>query len=325
MKFKTVILLAVAVGCGLVAMLGVQQVLSGDRPDTAPKDVARVLVATADIAPGVRLTEENCALRDWPRDAVPPGAVTTPEEYERRALLVRAVPGEIIMLAKLGEENAFGAASAIPPGMRVVTVPVDMSQNISGLLLPGDRVDILATYRTKRAGDGGYTTSTKTVLENVQVFATDNRRDVAASGSEPSEISAKNVSFLVSPDEANQLKLAESMGKLHMALRPKGDDSVVQAREARDEAYEKPEQQPKPEPPVVAAVPQAPQPVEKPKWVVEVYAGEKKTIHEFELPDEHKDENGAPRVEPAAEPAELDGSVPEYEHDIDGLSGPAVG
>jgi pilus assembly protein CpaB len=322
MKFKSVILLVVAVGCGLVAMLGVQQVLSGDRRDAKPQDVARVLVATADIAPGIRLTEENCALREWPRDAIPRGAVTTSEQYKHRALLVRAVPGEIIMQAKLGAENAFGAASSIPVGMRVVTVPVDMSQNISGLLLPGDRVDILATYKTRRAADGGYTTSTKTVLENVQVFATDNRRDVAGAGSEAAEVSAKNVSFLVMPNEANQLKLAESMGKLHMALRPKDDDSVARASEARDDGLEKQVSQPNPEPrrPVVASVPQSPQ-VEKSKWQVEVFAGDKKTVHEFELPDEVG--HDAPSVEPLPEPVEIDERGPE--EDMDLSSGPAVG
>ena len=47
MKFKTLMLLAIAMSCGLVAMLGVQQVLSGGKGET-DKEVSQVLIALSD-------------------------------------------------------------------------------------------------------------------------------------------------------------------------------------------------------------------------------------------------------------------------------------
>ncbi len=53
MKTKSLVLLAMALICGFVAMLGVQQIMSGEK---APKkDLVSVLVAKQEIEPGVRL------------------------------------------------------------------------------------------------------------------------------------------------------------------------------------------------------------------------------------------------------------------------------
>jgi pilus assembly protein CpaB len=78
MKIKSVLLLAVALGCGLVAMLGVQQALSGNKEDDG--GVTRVLVATTEINPGTRLDETNSIFKEWPANAIPQGAVTSSEE-----------------------------------------------------------------------------------------------------------------------------------------------------------------------------------------------------------------------------------------------------
>ena len=50
MKMKSLVLLAMAIGCGLVAMLGVRQVLSGDKGPAV--ETAKVLVAVTNIMPG---------------------------------------------------------------------------------------------------------------------------------------------------------------------------------------------------------------------------------------------------------------------------------
>jgi pilus assembly protein CpaB len=77
MKFKSVVLLAVAIDCGLVAMLGVQQVMSGDK--AAEKKMIKVLIAIEEISPGVPLDETNVAFKELPEDMVPSGAVTKQE------------------------------------------------------------------------------------------------------------------------------------------------------------------------------------------------------------------------------------------------------
>ena len=220
MKLKSLLLLAVAMSCGLVAMLGVQQVLTGD--DSSAEEGVKVLVATTDIAPGSALDESNVTFKEWPKDAIPTGAVTKKEEYANRAVTVRAVAGEIILKAKLGKEGEIGITSAIPTGMRLVAIQVDETMTHSGMLLPGNRVDVMVTYRALQPGIGNIK-RIETVLENVEVFSIDNVTD----GTGAESIKAKNISLQVTPEEANSVKLAESIGKLHLMLRPKGDTVKV--------------------------------------------------------------------------------------------------
>ena len=100
MKLKTMILLAMALGCGLVAMVGVQQVLA-ERKNAGGNKVA-VLVARMEIEAGAELKDTNVVFEDRPIENVPQGAVTNVEQYKERATTVRLFPGELVLQAKLG-------------------------------------------------------------------------------------------------------------------------------------------------------------------------------------------------------------------------------
>jgi len=238
MKLKSLVLMAVAAGCGLVAMVGVQQVLSGDKK--VEKAGGKVLVAVTDIPPGHPLNETNVAFRDWPVENIPKGAVTTQEEYEQRSLRVGAVSSEVIMLAKLGRKGEIGVSSAIPEGMRVATVQVNTTKTHSGSIMPGDRVDVVATYKIKVPG-AGMITKAKTVLQYIEVFATDNIRvgsAVQEKAGDNQEINAKNISLLVTPDQYNLLMLAENKGQLTLALRSAGDETMADAKAVDERAFD---------------------------------------------------------------------------------------
>lgn len=231
MKMKSMVLFAVAIALGLFAMLGVQEVMSQNNVE---EQYAQVLVATTDIAPGVPLDETNVAFKKWPLDAIPQGAVVKEEQYVERALKGAAVAGEVIMQPKLGEKGVFGASSEIPEGMRAVTVSVDPTKTHSGQIQPGDRVDVLVTYKSRT--NKGMVTKTKAVLEYIKVFSVDSRR--ASVAGENQEVSAKNISLLVTPDNANLLMLAENKGTLHLALRHKGDTDPANANTIDDTFFD---------------------------------------------------------------------------------------
>src|ERR1700685_2718950 len=243
MKMKSLILLAMAIGCGFVAMLGVRQVLSGDRKP--PEETAKVLVALANIMPGQPLDQTNVAFKDWPKQQIPTGAVTSHEQYVERSLRVAAVPIEVIMVAKLNEKGVFGGSSEIPKGLRVATVPVTMTKTHSGLILPGDRVDVVVTYTMQRPQRGQMNSQTgeirkaKTILQYLEVFATDNIRLSGAPNGDNKEVSAKNISLLVTPDQYNLLMLAEVKGQISLALRHRGDDAEVHPRDIDERAFER--------------------------------------------------------------------------------------
>jgi len=242
MKMKSLVLLAMAIGCGLVAMLGVQQVLSGDKKP--PTETGKVLVAITNIMPGQPLDDANVAFKEWDKKDIPQGAVTRPEEYQERSLRVSAFPNEPIMVAKLNEKGVFGGSSEIPKGMRVATVPVTVTDTHSGLILPGDRVDVVVTYTMPRHlpnqlnSQAGEIKKAKTILQYIEVFATDNIRQSAVPNGETKEVAAKNISLLVTPDQYVLLMLAKSKGTISLALRHRGDDTETKPVEVDETAFE---------------------------------------------------------------------------------------
>ncbi len=307
MKMKSLVLLAMAIGCGLVAMLGVQQVLSGDKKP--PVEMGKVLVAITNIMPGQPLDDSNVAFKEWDKKDIPAGAVTTHDEYTDRSLRVSATPNEPIMVAKLNEKGVFGGSSEIPKGMRIATVPVTVTKTHSGLILPGDRVDVVVTYTmahhapNQMNSSNGEIRKAKTILQYIEVFATDNIRQSAVPNGDTKEVAAKNISLVVTPDQYVLLMLAESKGQISLALRHRGDNSEIQAAEVDETAFEhlkvtrghkKDDSKEDPlddEPVKVAEAPKKPEvkpePVkEKPSWTLKVFEGDKLREEQVELPED---------------------------------------
>ncbi|MEZ6064665.1 MAG: Flp pilus assembly protein CpaB [Planctomycetaceae bacterium] len=172
MKPKTVILLAVAVGSGLLAMLGVQQAMSGAQAEEEEK--VNVLVALDNIQIGVELTTENTTFREMPISAIGEDPVTKPEDFEKRSSMFALAAGDIVRKSKLSKKFAYGKSTQIPDGMRVVSIPVDDTGSHSGLLSAGDRVDVMVTF-TQRDRGGRALPKTMTLLEYIEIFATDDK------------------------------------------------------------------------------------------------------------------------------------------------------
>ncbi len=287
MKTKSMVLLAMALGCGLVAMLGVQQILSGEQQ---VKDTVPVLVAKQEIGAGIKLDASQVAFEQWPRENVPVGAVTEAAQYEDRALKVRSYPGDVVLLAKLGEKGEYGASTTIPKGMRVATIPVNMTTVHSGMIRPGDRIDVLCTYATRQKG-GPETSRTKTVLEYIEVFAIDRNRE-GEGGDAAKGAKAENLSVLVTPEQSHVLMLAANKGKLQMALRnseDKGDAHVPAVDDkifddlAATKGLEKEEPEPQKAPEVKPVVVQEPvKPItpavdpNEESWTITIFEGDKK-------------------------------------------------
>ena len=212
MKNQSLILLVVAVGCGLVAMLGVKQVIS-QKPDEKV-EMIQVLSAVAEIQPGVPLDDLNTSFIEMAVASVPEEAVTNREEITDRYLKVPVMQGDWILKSKLTEKGQRGAEASIPPGMGIVTIPVDATTSHSGMLLPGNRIDLLLTYTDDSNGDN--LQKTIAVLEFVEVFAVDNRVYGIDKGA---DAQAKNITLLVTPDQGKAVTLAGKVGTLSTMMR----------------------------------------------------------------------------------------------------------
>ena len=234
MKPKALMLLAVAIGCGLVAMLGVQQAMQGSQPKEVPIETRKVLVALKDIKPSEPLTEENVVLKDIPVTALAAfgdDVVVTVEEYAERALMITATKGDPIHKSKLTEKGAISASSQIPKGMRIFTFSVSDAQTHSGMLRAGDKVDVTVAFTNRRG-----IMENKVLLECIKIFASENKTERSEDGK--NEQRARNVSLLVTPEQDGFVKIAQSRGQLSLALRHPDDDEIINAGGVNSQALD---------------------------------------------------------------------------------------
>lgn len=229
MRPKSLMLLVLALGCGLVASVGISQVMDR-KPSQAPVgETQDVLVAVQDVNYGTPLTAEAVKLEKWPKDKVPAGALADVTKLTGRRARGKLFKGEPILEAKLlSAESGAGASTEIPAGFRVVSVKVDASTTGGSLVLPGDRVDVLCNVRAN-TGAGIMETSTKTILQDIRVFAVDQVYKVEAIEDQESAITAKTVSLLVTPSQAERIALAEELGKIRLSIRSPDDDEMGDA------------------------------------------------------------------------------------------------
>lgn len=224
MRGKSLILLLLALGCGLVASVGITQVMSKRQTDNQTvAEMEKIVVAVKDLPMGDPINLEWVKLEDWPKDKVPMGAITQLEDVDKRRPKSRVFSGSPVLDAQLfgkGEsDNAVG--SHIPPGYRVVSIEAQGIISSGGLIRPGDRVDLLLCVQTNPS-KGIHETSTRTILQDIKVFAVDGR--FRLDSEDVDKVSpAKMVSLLLTPDQAQRVTLASELGTMRLALRSPTD------------------------------------------------------------------------------------------------------
>ncbi|MGA2031183.1 MAG: Flp pilus assembly protein CpaB [Thermoguttaceae bacterium] len=232
MRGKSVALLAVALGCGLVASLGISQLMS--RRDAEPDstgDTQNVVVAVKDFVTAEALTAQSIKLVPWPTKQLPPGALTRLEDADGRRVKFRLCAGVPILETQLvgNGRDEPGIDETIGAGMRVVSVKVDAVSSLGGLLMPGSHVD-LQVYLRRNAEMGILETSTITLLQNVKVFAVNDVVNMESVAKDGKSIDARTVSLLVTPAQAEQVTLAGELGSIRLIMRSPKEDAKVDSK-----------------------------------------------------------------------------------------------
>jgi pilus assembly protein CpaB len=214
MKMKSLILIFIALGCGLVASIGISQVMSqGGKSQKIEMD--QILVAKDAIDSGKKLDANMVQFEEWPKQRIPDGALRKMDELEGKFSSYRFFKGEPILEAKISDKRG-GVIDDIPPGYRVNNIRVEEDTVIEAIT-PGDAVDVSVFLEAGRNGVGK--TGVYTILKNVRVFAKGGQteRTVDEKGQ---EVRARTVSLLVKPVQSQELVLAYRLGKISLALRP---------------------------------------------------------------------------------------------------------
>jgi len=161
-------------------------------------------------------------LAEWPAESMPQGALQDPAKLAGRVLKTSVLRGEPLSEAKLAPAGTLGGLSAlITEGRRAITVRVNDVIGVAGFALPGNYVDIIVSTQ-QDAGDRAFPQSrniSKIVLERILVLAV--AQEVGRDETKPRVVNA--VTLEVTPEQAENLDLARSVGSLSLVLRNQVD------------------------------------------------------------------------------------------------------
>jgi len=225
MKPRVITLILVALilagGAALLANKWLQeQMMTGEARQAGMVPVA---AAAVQIPFGTKIEQAHIKQIELPKSSLPQGAFTDPQAVIGRIAAYAILPGEILLEGRVVEHlGGSTLAAVIASGMRAMTVRVDDVMGVAGFLLPGNRVDVLATRRSGNAG-----VSVRTLLQDIKVLAVDQ----TASTDKNEPVIVRAVTLEVTPQQAEILVKATREGKVQLSLRNPMDDIPVIAEQ----------------------------------------------------------------------------------------------
>ena len=213
----------------MFAGAGAQQAAAAPAVPLGPK----VLVAKKALPVGTIIDPDSFAYQPWPKElmqsayyveAAPDG---DPKKLLGTVVRYPITAGQPVTRGSLvGPEDRGFLAAALGPGMRAITVPVNVSAGVAGFVFPGDHVDIVLTQQVQGGGDGPPLKVSETIIRNARVLATDQRITSKDDEGKTQIKTFSNVTLEVTPRIAEKVAVAESMGRLSLSLRSIADNTA---------------------------------------------------------------------------------------------------
>ncbi len=227
MSVRNIILILVAVaitaGTGLVA----RSWINGQRNEPVvaaappPDKKTYVLVADKGLPTGAFVKENRLTWQSWPDEKLHPSYLIK-DKVDLKDLVGSVVrrpiaAGEPVSKGRLIKPGSRGfLAAVLRPGFRAVSLRINATSSISGLVFPGDRVDIILTHNVP-AGR-----VSETVLTNVRILAIDQQTNDQTQA----PIIGKHATFEVTPKQAEMFTVLSDMGRLSLSLRSLAKDQA---------------------------------------------------------------------------------------------------
>ncbi|MBA2661208.1 MAG: Flp pilus assembly protein CpaB [Bradymonadaceae bacterium] len=241
MAKKKLLIAAVLVGAFAALLLYLYASQLDDEKQALLANQQEVVKAARDIPAGSPLTRDRITTELVPQKFLPANPLLRQdiEIYLEMPVAENIKEGSMILTSDFAVAiEARTLSGRIPQGERAMSIPVDAISGISGLLRPGDRVDLLGTFPVGSKDDvipevGGNDSVgyvTMNLLQNVTLLAV---------GQEISDIAADNrqqrgaystVTMSLTPDESELLTIAQTRGKLQLLLRHRDDMETISVK-----------------------------------------------------------------------------------------------
>ncbi len=218
MKTRSVMMLGVALVMGVGAAWVANNWLRMRVLPTAEAATTPVVVAALKIPYGQKIEAAHVKLVKAPDGVIPEGALRELPQAVGKVANQALFPGEILIGERVVEQLGGSTLSAmVAPRMRAVTVRVNDVIGVAGFLLPGNRVDIVATRSE------GNQASARTILQDLKVLAVDQ----TAAPEKDKPLIVRAVTLEMSPEQAELLVKATTEGAVQLTLRNPGDSAIV--------------------------------------------------------------------------------------------------
>ena len=218
----------------------------------AASGAAKVLVASDTITAGTKLKPEMFRVATFSQADLVPEALTDPQAVVGQVTRVDILKGQQASRQQIGQaaddKQADQLAFKIPDGKRALSVSVNEPAAVTGLFVPGDRVDIIVTIKEKQsqAADAQKFLRVQTVLQDIQVLARaklevknvvtlgtdgkplptdESKPDIAQRPDKVDATVPSTVTLALSATEVQRLIQADALGDITLSLRKFGEDT----------------------------------------------------------------------------------------------------
>lgn len=209
-RVTLLIAIILAVGTGWLTLT----YLSSMKP--AQNEQKPVLIAAQEIQAREKITETMFHTEMRAQNSLEPDALGSANQAVGSLAMVTIPAGAQLTSADIGTAVAFALPVRLQPGMRAVSIPVDKVKGVSGMILPGDRVDVIAIPPGQSNQPPPHAV---TIFRGVRVLAVGSALENASATPGPDEQSATTVTLEVNPKQADELAWADQNANLRLALR----------------------------------------------------------------------------------------------------------
>jgi len=278
---RAIVMIGLSIAAGLVAVVLAARWMG----EQESGNTTMVVVAARDLELGAPLSAVMLQETPWPTSAIPEGSFKATKLLEGRVVRSPVFKGEPVLEGRLAPSGTKGGLpSIISDGKRAISVKVNEVVGVAGFALPGSFVDVLIN-----TNDFKDKAVSKIVLRRILVLAV--AQEANRDDTKPKVANA--VTLEVTPEQAEMIDLARSIGTLSLVLRNPIDRLETSTQGVRREdllalSAEVVPQAPLPEPPAVRrpvvkpmAVVAKPPPAAAKVSAVEVIRGVQKADFEF--------------------------------------------
>jgi pilus assembly protein CpaB len=188
---------------------------------------AYVLVADKDLPAGTLLHDDDLRWQSWPDDQLSDAYLRKDRDdahtLDGAVVRLRVAKGEPIGVSRVVKPGERGfLAAVLSPGMRATSVPLTLTSDVAGLILPGDHIDLIMSHQVvdERQPNSPPRTVSETVLSDLRIVAIDQ----SVNDQDKKPLSGKTATFEVTPKQAEIIEVAKLIGNLSLVLRSAGED-----------------------------------------------------------------------------------------------------